>query len=86
MTRLVLRLRDREIELDLKPGTLETVLWELRESDATLAGALELAVRGGAPDLVTLKEGDSELLVIAAQLALQTHLIDDPALETLATL
>jgi hypothetical protein len=77
---------DREIDVSLQLETFRPLLGELRDNNPALADAIELAGRGEASRVVILREGDVELLVIAARLVEEKHLIADAALETLATL
>jgi hypothetical protein len=77
---------DQEIDVNLQLETFRPLLGELRDNNPALADAVELAGRGDSSRIVTLREGDDELLAIAARLVEEKHLIADPALETLATL
>jgi hypothetical protein len=77
---------DQEIDVSLQLETFRPLLGELRDNNPALADAIELAGRGEASRVVILREGDVELLVIAARLVEEKHLIADAALETLATL
>jgi hypothetical protein len=76
----------REFDVELEPETFQRLLEELQYEDPGLADAVELAGRGEASRLVILREGDDELLAIAARVLQEKHLLDDPALATLASL
>jgi hypothetical protein len=77
---------DREIDVALQLEAIRTLISELRESDAALADAVDLAGRGEASSVVILRQGDDDRLAVAVRLLIESHRIDDPELSKLAEL